>query len=224
MNFYQILGVAEDALIEEIKAAYRRLAKEWHPDKNSAPEALSMMVRINQAFATLSDAAKRSNYDAEHGLGSFRQRPGGVHAEAEKRARAYESKQKKDAENKKKAEEALARAQKKHAEERQKAEEEKKRAAKKVEKTAKKTTKKASEAKHEQSFSMLPAKFTEFFKETFKDFTFGQEAKPHVKQAPLRQFDPSKPCKMCQGAGTLRVADSFKPRRATCPQCGGIGS
>lgn len=61
-SYYEILGVAEDASQEEIKATYRRLAREMHPDQN--PEAdVEMFKRINAAYDILSDPAKRRDYD-----------------------------------------------------------------------------------------------------------------------------------------------------------------
>ena len=63
VDLYEILQVHPSAHPEVIGAAYRRLALLYHPDRNPAPEASKMMVRINNAYEILSDPAKRSAYD-----------------------------------------------------------------------------------------------------------------------------------------------------------------
>ena len=63
-DYYAILGVPRNATPEEIKEAYRRLAKEYHPDKNPSPEAEEMFKLINEAYQVLSDPAKRAEYNA----------------------------------------------------------------------------------------------------------------------------------------------------------------
>lgn len=64
MNYYEILGIAENATEEEIKTAYRKLAKEFHPDRAVGdPEAAKKFIDIQQAHETLIDPVKRSNYD-----------------------------------------------------------------------------------------------------------------------------------------------------------------
>lgn len=60
---YDNLKVARNATQEEIKNAYRRLAKQYHPDKNSNPEAKRIMKIINIAYTELSDAARRAEHD-----------------------------------------------------------------------------------------------------------------------------------------------------------------
>lgn len=62
-DFYEILGVSKNASLEEIKAAYRRQALKWHPDRNKSPEATEKFKKINQAFEVLSDPKKRQMYD-----------------------------------------------------------------------------------------------------------------------------------------------------------------
>jgi len=52
-DYYKILGVARDASPEEIKRAYRRLAKQWHPDVNKSPEAEAKFKEINEAYESL---------------------------------------------------------------------------------------------------------------------------------------------------------------------------
>lgn len=63
-DFYEILGVKRDASGKEIRSAYRRLARQWHPDVNPGnAEAESKFKEINQAHEVLSDPDKRSAYD-----------------------------------------------------------------------------------------------------------------------------------------------------------------
>lgn len=76
-NHYQTLGLASDVTPAEIKRAYRKLAKTQHPDA-TAPvgtdehsAATEEMVRINEAYETLMDAAKRAQYDRRIGVGSI---------------------------------------------------------------------------------------------------------------------------------------------------------
>ena len=64
-TYYEILGVAQNSTINEIKRAYRRLAFKWHPDKNSAPEAQAMFIQVHEAYAILSNAASRKAYDQQ---------------------------------------------------------------------------------------------------------------------------------------------------------------
>ncbi len=63
-DYYQILGVPETASADEIKKAYRRLAKQHHPDANqNDPKAAEKFKGIGEAYAVLSDAQKRAQYD-----------------------------------------------------------------------------------------------------------------------------------------------------------------
>jgi curved DNA-binding protein CbpA len=69
-DYYEVLGVAPDASLEEIKRAYHRLAFQCHPDRNSeSEEAHEEMERINEAFAVVSDPVKRREYDLPRGYG-----------------------------------------------------------------------------------------------------------------------------------------------------------
>jgi curved DNA-binding protein CbpA len=63
MDYYSILGVSQYAKYREIKAAYRRLALKYHPDRNSSPFSETTIKIINAAFEVLSDRDKRRQYD-----------------------------------------------------------------------------------------------------------------------------------------------------------------
>lgn len=63
-DYYETLGVARSASADDIKAAFRKLAKEHHPDKHGgSDEAKARFQQINEAYQTLSDATKREQYD-----------------------------------------------------------------------------------------------------------------------------------------------------------------
>uniref|UniRef100_A0AAX7TE12 DnaJ homolog subfamily C member 16 n=1 Tax=Astatotilapia calliptera TaxID=8154 RepID=A0AAX7TE12_ASTCA len=60
---YYTLGVSRSASQAEIKRAYKRLAREWHPDKNKDPNAEDMFIRISKSYEILSNEERRSNFD-----------------------------------------------------------------------------------------------------------------------------------------------------------------
>lgn len=62
-DYYEVLGVSKTATPEELKKAYRKLALEYHPDRNKTKEADAKFKEINQAYEVLSDSQKRQTYD-----------------------------------------------------------------------------------------------------------------------------------------------------------------
>jgi len=69
MTHYEVLGVAEDASTEDIRRAYRRRARDHHPDANPTDAAAGERFRrVAEAYAVLSDPVRRSWYDAEVGV------------------------------------------------------------------------------------------------------------------------------------------------------------
>lgn len=65
MNFYEILGVDKNADRDQIRKAYKRLALQWHPDKNNDPEAGEKFREISEAYQVLSDLDKKTKYDQQ---------------------------------------------------------------------------------------------------------------------------------------------------------------
>jgi molecular chaperone DnaJ len=62
-DYYELLGVARDASADDIRNAYRRLAKQYHPDLNKHVDAEDKFKEINEAYSVLSDTERRSIYD-----------------------------------------------------------------------------------------------------------------------------------------------------------------
>ena len=62
-DYYEVLGVPKTASEAELKAAYRKQALAWHPDRNKSPEAEARFKEINEAYEVLSDKDKRAAYD-----------------------------------------------------------------------------------------------------------------------------------------------------------------
>ncbi len=81
-DYYQILGVSETASDKEIKRAFHRLARKYHPDKNKSADAEKMFKEMNEAYQVLSDSKKREEYDRfrKYGPRAFAGggKPGGV--------------------------------------------------------------------------------------------------------------------------------------------------
>src|SRR5713226_2744222 len=62
-DYYEVLSVSRTASDEDIKKAYRKLALQYHPDRNQAPEATERFKEATEAYQVLSDTEKRSMYD-----------------------------------------------------------------------------------------------------------------------------------------------------------------
>lgn len=62
-NYYDVLGVSKTASAEDIKQAFRKLSKKYHPDVNKAADANEKFKEINEAYDTLGDPKKREQYD-----------------------------------------------------------------------------------------------------------------------------------------------------------------
>ena len=67
-DYYSILGISKQASPDDIKSAYRKLAKELHPDVNKANDAEDRFKKVSEAYETLSDPKKKLAYDNQ---GSF---------------------------------------------------------------------------------------------------------------------------------------------------------
>jgi len=62
-DYYETLGVSRNATQDEIKGAYRKLALQYHPDRNKSPDAEGKFKEMSEAYAVLSDQEKRRQYD-----------------------------------------------------------------------------------------------------------------------------------------------------------------
>lgn len=78
-DYYATLGVSRDASADDIKKAFRKMARKYHPDVSKETDAAQRMSEVNEAYAVLSDPEKRSAYDQlgqGNANGSFRPPPG----------------------------------------------------------------------------------------------------------------------------------------------------
>lgn len=71
LDYYEVMGVAENASPDEIRKAYRRLARKYHPDVSSAPDAEEKFKQVGEAYEVLKDADKRAEYDNLRKYGAF---------------------------------------------------------------------------------------------------------------------------------------------------------
>src|SRR5438045_4348216 len=62
-DYYEVLGVARDASEDDVRRAFRRLARQYHPDVNRDEGASARFKEINEAYEVLSDREKRQTYD-----------------------------------------------------------------------------------------------------------------------------------------------------------------
>ena len=63
MNYYKVLGIDKSATKEDIKKAYKNLARKWHPDKNKSPDASQKFKEVSVAYQILYDPVKKKEYD-----------------------------------------------------------------------------------------------------------------------------------------------------------------
>jgi len=78
-DYYDILGISKNASLTDIKAAYRRQALKWHPDRNKSKEATEKFKGINKAYEVLSDPKKKEMYD-QYGADVFERATAGAGA------------------------------------------------------------------------------------------------------------------------------------------------
>ena len=75
-DYYEVLGVTKETSADDIKRAYRKLAKKYHPDINKEPDAEEKFKEVQEAYEVLSDADKKAAYD-RYGHAAFEQGAGG---------------------------------------------------------------------------------------------------------------------------------------------------
>ena len=71
VDYYEVMGVAQDASGDDIKKAYRRLARKYHPDVSAAPDAEQKFKTVGEAYEVLKDPEKRQEYDKLKKYGAF---------------------------------------------------------------------------------------------------------------------------------------------------------
>ena len=89
-DLYAVLGLTRAAKATEIKTAYRRLARQYHPDVNSDPSAATRFAQINEAYHTLIDPERRLSYDRTGRTQSTASRPSSTPAHRAERQAYYQ--------------------------------------------------------------------------------------------------------------------------------------
>mmetsp|Transcript_2776 Transcript_2776/g.4964 ORF Transcript_2776/g.4964 Transcript_2776/m.4964 type:complete len:174 (+) Transcript_2776:148-669(+) len=82
-SHYDVLGVEAHASAEEVKKAYKQLARDTHPDVSQRSDSAKDFVRVLEAWEVLGDQQQRSRYDREHGLGASAGPKGAANAAAD---------------------------------------------------------------------------------------------------------------------------------------------